>query len=61
MNSRQSFIYVIYDKFTGEIHGRFFTEDECVSKFNEFYDGFVNIDWMGINIEYECKRRLGIE
>lgn len=49
------FVYVIYDKETAEIHEIFKTEEECVSKYVEFYEGFLNIDWMGMNLRFILK------
>lgn len=52
------FVYVIYDKVNGEVWESFLNEDLCIDRYNELYKGFVNMDWMGINIEFEVKRRI---
>lgn len=52
---KHNFVYIIYDTETGEIWENFFSEDECVNKFNSHYDGFKNIDWCGINLQFMFK------
>ena len=49
------FVYVIYDEFTAEIHEIFETEEECVSRYVEQFEGFVNINWMGVNLSFVLK------
>lgn len=45
-----AFIYVIYDTDIFEIHSVHLTEKDCVKCYNEYYNGFVNIDWKAVNI-----------
>lgn len=49
------FVYIIYDEFTAEIFAIFNTEEECVSRYVEQYEGFVNVNWMGVNLRFVLK------
>lgn len=51
----KKFVYVIFDNVTGEVWEVFLSEDECVSKYKSHYEGFLNIDWMAINIDFVLK------
>lgn len=49
------FVFIIYDTETFEIWEIYNTEDECVHAYNEKYEGFKNIDWMGYNLSFWLK------
>lgn len=49
------FVYIIYDEFTAEIFAIFDNEDDCVNRYTEQYQGFININWMGVNLSYVLK------
>lgn len=49
------FVYIIYDIVSGEIWEIHMTEDECVRAYNETYEGYKNIDWMGFNLSFWVK------
>lgn len=47
----ETFVYVIFDNETYEVFEVFRRENECIEKFKSHYDGFVNVDWRGLNIK----------
>ena len=52
------FVYIIYDTINGEIWEIHMTEDDCVRSYNEKYEGFKNIDWMGYNLSFWLKENF---
>lgn len=54
-----NFVYIIYDTETLEVHCMFFDEDECIKVFKDLYEGFMNIDWIAINMRYGLSKWLG--
>lgn len=58
MNSENdsAFVYVIYGKDTFEIFDIFVSERKCVVIYNEFYKGYINVDWKAVNIIDALKR-----
>ena len=57
---KPKFVYIIYDTINKEIWETYFTEEECVTAYNEKYNGFVNIDWMGYNLSFWLKENYKI-
>ena len=49
------FVYVIYDEFSGEIFSIHNSEEDCVMVYRELYEGFINVNWMGVNLSYVLK------
>ena len=52
------FVYIIYNTKTYDIWEVHETEDECVRAFDERYDSYKNVDWMGSNLSYWFKHNF---
>lgn len=42
----------IFNKYTRKVVRAYLSEEECISKYNEEFDGYEEYDWRVVNLDY---------
>lgn len=49
-------IFIIYDTITFDVWEWHTTETECIERFNTMFEGFVNISWVAVSVDFMFKK-----